>query len=107
MLWAEAPHQSLARLQFSAFSHPGELPLLPICFHFCNIELTLLAPVGEEFSHNQPALQNTEHAHGNRNTRRARAHTVGLVRTKNVKSSTLWIIDGINSEFSRNDTLNR
>ena len=33
----------------------------------------------EMFSDDRPALKNTEHTHANRNTRRVRAHTAGLV----------------------------
>ena len=44
-MWAEAPHQGLARSQFWAFYLPLESPWLPIGIHFGNrIELTLLAP---------------------------------------------------------------
>ena len=44
-VWAEAPHQGLARSQFRAFPPPPGSPLLLICILFSDrIELTLLAP---------------------------------------------------------------
>ena len=43
-MWAEAPHQGLARSQFRAFYHPPESPLFPNRVLIGNwIELTLLA----------------------------------------------------------------
>ena len=43
-MWAEAPHQGLARSEFRAFYHPPESPLFPNHVLIGNwIELTLLA----------------------------------------------------------------
>ena len=43
-VWAEAPHQGLARSQFRAFYHPPESPFFPNRVPIGNwIELTLLA----------------------------------------------------------------
>ena len=66
-VWAEAPHQGLARLQFRALHHPTESPLLPIRILLSDrIDLTLLAPPGGVF--NWPACITA------RPDRHARAH---------------------------------
>ena len=44
-VWAEAPHQGLAKSQFRAFYDPPESPLFPIRILFGDkIDLTLLVP---------------------------------------------------------------
>ena len=79
-MWAEAPHQGLARSQFRAFYHPLELPKLPIRIHFSNRrESNTISTRWKEFSDDRPALPNSRHTHAAQNTRRAHAQDSPIV----------------------------